>query len=98
MRLNLQEYRSEKSLEALKKLVPPKCNSVRNGQLDTFLARELVPGDIVELRTGDRVPADLRLFEVSHVMNLRTAIKIMSWDGRCLKFEGKTRRRRWFAR
>ncbi|XP_055340164.1 calcium-transporting ATPase type 2C member 1-like [Paramacrobiotus metropolitanus] len=61
----VQEYRSEKSLEALKKLVPPKCNSVRNGQLDTFLARELVPGDIVEIRTGDRVPADVRLFEAN---------------------------------
>lgn len=59
----VQEYRSEKSLEALTKLVPPKCHSVRNGKLETFLARELVPGDIVYLSIGDRVPGDLRLFE-----------------------------------
>jgi len=38
--------------------------SIRNGKLETFLARELVPGDIVYLSIGDRVPGDLRLFEV----------------------------------
>lgn len=37
--------------------------SLREGSPDTFLARELVPGDIVFLNVGDRVPADLRLFE-----------------------------------
>ncbi|ELU14696.1 hypothetical protein CAPTEDRAFT_176941 [Capitella teleta] len=59
----VQEYRSEKSLEALTKLVPPKCHCVRDGRLETFLARELVPGDIINLSIGDRVPADIRLFE-----------------------------------
>ncbi len=59
----VQEYRSEKSLEELNKLVPPVCNCLREGQAETFLARCLVPGDIVLLTTGDRVPADLRLFE-----------------------------------
>lgn len=57
----VQEYRSEKSLEELNKLVPPICRCIRNGNLETFLARLLVPGDIVTLETGDRVPADLRL-------------------------------------
>uniref|UniRef100_A0A069DXQ9 Calcium-transporting ATPase n=1 Tax=Panstrongylus megistus TaxID=65343 RepID=A0A069DXQ9_9HEMI len=59
----VQEYRSEKSLEELTKLVPPQCHCVRGGQLEAFLARDLVPGDIVHLNVGDRVPADLRLFE-----------------------------------
>lgn len=59
----VQEYRSEKSLEELKKLVPPECHCLREGRLETFLARELVPGDIVYLNVGDRVPADCRLFE-----------------------------------
>lgn len=36
---------------------------MREGTPDTFLARELVPGDVVLLNVGDRVPADLRLFE-----------------------------------
>ncbi|XP_053530776.1 calcium-transporting ATPase type 2C member 1 isoform X2 [Ictalurus punctatus] len=59
----VQEYRSEKSLEELGKLVPPECHCVREGRLDHMLARELVPGDTVCLSVGERVPADLRLFE-----------------------------------
>uniref|UniRef100_A0ABD2VWK5 Calcium-transporting ATPase n=1 Tax=Trichogramma kaykai TaxID=54128 RepID=A0ABD2VWK5_9HYME len=59
----VQEYRSEKSLEALSKLVPPTCTCLRNGSLTTFLARDLVPGDVVYLNVGDKVPADMRLFE-----------------------------------
>ncbi|XP_061728209.1 calcium-transporting ATPase type 2C member 1-like isoform X2 [Cydia pomonella] len=59
----VQEYRSEKSLEELNKLVPPTCNCLREGSIEHFLARNLVPGDIVHLNVGDRVPADLRLFD-----------------------------------
>ncbi|CAH0730010.1 unnamed protein product, partial [Brenthis ino] len=59
----VQEYRSEKSLEELNKLVPPSCNCLREGSLEHFLARNLVPGDIIHLNVGDRVPADLRLYE-----------------------------------
>ncbi|XP_050296052.1 calcium-transporting ATPase type 2C member 1 isoform X1 [Anthonomus grandis grandis] len=59
----VQEYRSEKSLQELTKLVPPACHCLREGTPDSFLARELVPGDIVILNVGDRVPADLRLFD-----------------------------------
>ncbi|KAM6910512.1 calcium-transporting ATPase type 2C member 1 [Xenentodon cancila] len=61
----VQEYRSEKSLEELGKLVPPECNCIREGNLEHLLARELVPGDTVCLSVGERVPADLRLFEAS---------------------------------
>ncbi|KAJ6657173.1 hypothetical protein lerEdw1_002762 [Lerista edwardsae] len=61
----IQEHRSEKSLEELNKLVPPECNCLREGKLQHLLARELVPGDIVCLSTGDRVPADIRLIEVT---------------------------------
>uniref|UniRef100_A0A670ZTR0 Calcium-transporting ATPase n=1 Tax=Pseudonaja textilis TaxID=8673 RepID=A0A670ZTR0_PSETE len=57
------EYRSEKSLEELSKLVPPECHCVREGRVEHTLARDLVPGDTVCLSVGDRVPADLRLFE-----------------------------------
>uniref|UniRef100_A0A8P4FZA6 P-type Ca(2+) transporter n=1 Tax=Dicentrarchus labrax TaxID=13489 RepID=A0A8P4FZA6_DICLA len=55
------EYRSEKSLEELGKLMPPECHW--DGNLEHLLARELVPGDTVCLSVGERVPADLRLFE-----------------------------------
>ncbi|KAL2084687.1 hypothetical protein ACEWY4_020205 [Coilia grayii] len=61
----VQEYRSEKSLEELGKLVPPECHCIREGHLEHLLARELVPGDTVCLSTGERVPADLRLFEAT---------------------------------
>uniref|UniRef100_A0AAQ5YEM3 Calcium-transporting ATPase n=1 Tax=Amphiprion ocellaris TaxID=80972 RepID=A0AAQ5YEM3_AMPOC len=63
--LCVQEYRSEKSLEELGKLVPPECHCVREGNLEHMLARELVPGDTVCLSVGERVPADLRLFEAT---------------------------------
>ncbi|XP_078520006.1 calcium-transporting ATPase type 2C member 1 isoform X3 [Lissotriton helveticus] len=59
----VQEYRSEKSLSELSKLVPPECNCLREGRVEHTLARDLVPGDTVYLTVGDRVPADLRLFE-----------------------------------
>ncbi|CAH1270152.1 ATP2C1 [Branchiostoma lanceolatum] len=59
----VQEYRSEKSLEELTKLMPPSCHCVREDKLKVFLARDLVPGDTVHLSVGDRVPADVRLFE-----------------------------------
>ncbi|GLE07823.1 hypothetical protein PINS_up018529 [Pythium insidiosum] len=59
----VQEYRSEKTLEALKELVPPRCHAVRDGQTVEIYARELVPGDIVVVNVGDRVPADARLIE-----------------------------------
>ncbi|KAM8827052.1 calcium-transporting ATPase type 2C member 1 isoform 1-T1 [Synchiropus picturatus] len=61
----VQEYRSEKSLEELGKLVPPECHCIRDGVLTHMLARELVPGDTVCLSVGERVPADLRLFEAT---------------------------------
>lgn len=59
----VQEYRSEKSLESLNRLVPHYCHVRRSAHWLTLLATELVPGDIVRLATGDRVPADLRLVE-----------------------------------
>ncbi|CAO3587856.1 unnamed protein product [Absidia cylindrospora] len=57
----VQEYKSEKSLEALNKLVPHYCHLIRNGQLSTVLGNDLVPGDLVQFGIGDRIPADCRL-------------------------------------
>ncbi|CAK5281921.1 unnamed protein product [Mycena citricolor] len=59
----IQEHRSEKSLEALNKLVPHHCHVLRDGQTHHILANELVPGDVVTFATGDRVPADVRITE-----------------------------------
>ncbi|KAL4079073.1 hypothetical protein J3A83DRAFT_4206912 [Scleroderma citrinum] len=57
----VQEQRSEKSLEALNKLVPHHCHVIRDEHEVHIMANELVPGDIVALNTGDRVPADIRI-------------------------------------
>ncbi|KAI9486624.1 MAG: PMR1-type calcium-transporting P-type ATPase [Benjaminiella poitrasii] len=57
----VQEYRSEKSLEALNKLVPHHCHLVRDNQISDVLANDLVPGDIVHFGVGDRIPADCRI-------------------------------------
>ncbi|MGB0416559.1 MAG: cation-translocating P-type ATPase [Coraliomargarita sp.] len=56
-----QEGKAEASLEALKRTLVQKCTILRNGEETIIPARELVPGDIVSLAGGDRVPADLRL-------------------------------------
>jgi P-type Ca2+ transporter type 2C len=55
------EYRGEKALEALRDAVAPSARVRRGGHVDDIPTRELVPGDLVLLRTGDVVPADLRL-------------------------------------
>lgn len=57
----IQEYRSEQTLEALTTLVPPRCNVIRGGQTTNILAEDLVPGDIIRLQSGDRIPADARI-------------------------------------
>jgi Ca2+-transporting ATPase len=60
----VQEYRSEKAIEALKKLTTPRARVIRGGKEQQVQARELVPGDVLLLEAGDRIPADARLLEV----------------------------------
>ena len=59
----VQESKAEKSLEALQKLSSHVAKVVRNGKVEIVQSRELVPGDLVVLDTGDYVPADLRIIE-----------------------------------
>jgi sodium/potassium-transporting ATPase subunit alpha len=58
-----QEYRAERAMEALRHYLPPKVQVRRNDTLATILAEELVPGDVLLLGEGDRVPADARMVE-----------------------------------
>jgi Ca2+-transporting ATPase len=65
----IEEYRSEKAMEALKKMAALTATVIRKGADVEIPAMDVVPGDIVVLSTGDRIPADLRLIEA---FNLRT--------------------------
>jgi magnesium-transporting ATPase (P-type) len=58
----IQEGKTESALEALSQMVVRECLVIRDGEKKIIPARELVPGDVVILNSGDRVPADLRLF------------------------------------
>jgi len=61
----VQEYRAERALEALKEMSAPAATVIRDGVESKVPAVELVPGDVLLLEAGDRVPADARLVEVA---------------------------------
>lgn len=61
----VQEYKSEKSLDALNKLVPPSAHLTRGTHSSTVLASNLVPGDLVHFSIGNRIPADIRITEAN---------------------------------
>ncbi|SFS50573.1 calcium-translocating P-type ATPase, SERCA-type [Marininema halotolerans] len=63
----VQEVRAEKSLSALRELSAPTARVMRNGEWVRIQAAHLVPGDIVSLESGDRIPADLRLIQTSNM-------------------------------
>ena len=60
----VQEYKAEKSIQALKKLMSHKARVIRDGDKIEIDAKELVPGDIILLETGNKIPADARLVEI----------------------------------
>ena len=60
----VQEYRASRALEALKRMAAPMADVIRGAEEQRVPSREIVPGDIILLSVGDRVPADARLIEV----------------------------------
>ncbi|MEK6921447.1 MAG: HAD-IC family P-type ATPase, partial [Nanoarchaeota archaeon] len=70
----IQEYRAEKSIAALKKLASLKAKVIREGATHEIDARELVPGDILLLEEGDKIPADARVLETIHLKTLESAL------------------------
>jgi P-type Ca2+ transporter type 2C len=60
----VQEGKAEKALESIKKMLSLEANVIRDGRRTEIDAEELVPGDVVTLQSGDKVPADIRLFDV----------------------------------
>ena len=63
----VQEYRSERALEKLARYIQLKAKVLRDGRRELINARELVPGDIVFIETGDIIPADLRLITINEL-------------------------------
>jgi P-type Ca2+ transporter type 2C len=59
----IQEYRAERAMEALKKMAAPMAAVIRDGVELEIPARDVVPGDIILIRAGDKIPADVRLIE-----------------------------------
>ncbi|KIW89894.1 potassium/sodium efflux P-type ATPase, fungal-type [Cladophialophora bantiana CBS 173.52] len=58
-----QDYSAEKTMESLRALCSPTAKVVRDGETKTVVTAEIVPGDLVEMRMGDLLPADVRLLE-----------------------------------
>jgi Ca2+-transporting ATPase len=59
----IQEYRAERALEALKKMLSPTITALRGGKEEEVPSKDLVPGDILLLEAGDKIPTDARLVE-----------------------------------
>ena len=63
----IQEYQAERAIEALQRLAAPNATVRRDGKDHVIPAREVVPGDVVVLKTGDAIPADARILDAPHL-------------------------------
>ena len=70
----LQEYRAERAIEALRKMAEPTATVFRAGEEIEVATRNLVPGDVVVLRAGSRVPGDARLIEAANLQVQEAAL------------------------
>lgn len=58
-----QNAKSDSIMEGFKNFIPPKCRVIRNGKEDLIMASKLTLGDVVKVKAGERIPADLRIIE-----------------------------------
>ena len=100
----VQEGKAENALKAIRQMLAPNAMVLRNGKQISIPAKELVPGDVVLLQSGDKVPADLRLFRVKGLQIQESALtgesvavekitdpvaqEAMIGDRRCLAYSG----------
>ncbi|EPY29942.1 calcium-translocating P-type ATPase [Angomonas deanei] len=77
----LQENKAEEAIEALKKYAPENAHVLRNGTMIVAPSEQLVPGDIVEVSVGNRVPADIRVGEL-HSTALRVDQSILTGESK----------------
>jgi P-type Ca2+ transporter type 2C len=88
----IQEGRAEKAMEALLQMAAPKTKLKRSGKTIEIKTSEIVPGDILVLESGDKVPADARLIEISNLKVNEASLtgESMSVDKHTSTIEGKT--------
>lgn len=75
-----QEYSAEKTMDSLRSLSSPTATVIRSGSSNTIRSLDIVLGDIVEVKLGDTIPADMRLFEamnMSHCSNIDLGLKLI---------------------
>jgi Ca2+-transporting ATPase len=77
-----QEYKAERAMAALKRMAVPHVRVRRDGHLQEVTARELVPGDIIQLETGNSIPADARLLEAA---NLRVQEAVLTGESEAVE-------------
>jgi Ca2+-transporting ATPase len=70
----IQEYRAERAIEALRKMAAPTASVLRDGKEIKIPARDLAPGDVIILHTGDRIPSDARLLEAINLQVEESAL------------------------
>jgi P-type Ca2+ transporter type 2C len=70
----VQEYRAERAIEALREMAAPTATVIRDGRERHVPASELVPGDLIVLSTGDKIPADVRLIEAVNLQTVEAAL------------------------
>ncbi len=70
----IQEYRAERAIQALKGIIVPTAKVIRGGELLKIKARNLVPGDVVVLEEGDKIPADGRIFEAKNFRTVEASL------------------------
>ena len=70
----IQEYRAERAIEALRQMAAPTASIIRDGIEVKAPARDLVPGEVILIHTGDRIPADARLLEAVNLQMEEAAL------------------------
>jgi P-type E1-E2 ATPase len=73
----IQEGKAEKALDSIRNMLSAEARTLRGGEARMIPAEQLVPGDVVLLESGDKIPADLRLIEAK---NLRTEEAALTGD------------------